>query len=121
MAKRSCLVLVVDDELLVRSLIADFVLEAGYRALGAANANEALAHLATNEIDLIISDVEMSGGRDGVDLARIVRVSWPTVPIILMSGQRLPRPDDLPNNVRFLAKPFGFESLQLALAEALNC
>lgn len=79
-------ILVVDDEILIRLNIADYLRECGYRVLEASTAAEAVDVLATNAVDLVFSDVQMPGDMDGFGLARWVRQHRPGVRMILTSG-----------------------------------
>lgn len=81
-------ILVVDDEVLIRFALADYLRECGYSVLEAANAAEALELLQANigAIDLVFSDVQMPGDMDGFGLAQWVRANRPGVPVILTSG-----------------------------------
>ena len=85
--------------------VADMFLEAGYRVLEAADADEALRFLETNTgINLLFTDVSMPGSMSGADLARHVAERWPNVGIIVASGRS--RPDKLPLSTRFHDKPY---------------
>lgn len=100
-------VLVVEDQTLVRMFMADFLDEAGFKVFEAVNADEALQILqARPDIQAIVTDVEMPGSIDGLELARVVRERWPGVGLIISSGRARPGPDELPENVVFLAKPY---------------
>lgn len=81
-------VLVVEDEVLVRMVIADYLRECGYRVYEAVNAAEALAVLQSPEVsvDIVFSDVQMPGEMDGFGLARWIRANKPDVQVILTSG-----------------------------------
>jgi CheY-like chemotaxis protein len=81
-------VLVVEDEVLVRLVIADYLRECGYRVHEAAHAAEAVAVLesGTVAIDIVFSDVQMPGEMDGFGLARWVRTHRPGVRVILTSS-----------------------------------
>jgi CheY-like chemotaxis protein len=81
-------VLVVEDEVLIRLVIADYLRECGYRVHEAANAAEAVVVLEspTVTIDIVFSDVQMPGEMDGFGLARWVRVHQPDVRVILTSS-----------------------------------
>ena len=80
-------VLVVEDEVLVRMVVADELRNAGYTVIEASNAHEAL-DLLRNSVDvrLIFSDVRMPGTMDGVGLARVVRSEFPMIKIVLTSA-----------------------------------
>jgi CheY-like chemotaxis protein len=81
-------ILVVEDEVLVRLVIADYLRECGYRVYEAVNASEAVAMLQDPEVtvDIVFSDVQMSGGMDGFALSRWIRANKPDVQVILTSG-----------------------------------
>ncbi len=80
--------LVVEDEVLIRLVIADYLRECGYRVHEAANAAEAVAVLesGTTSINIVFSDVQMPGDMDGFGLARWVRAHQPNVRVILTSS-----------------------------------
>ena len=81
-------VLVVEDEVLIRLVIADYLRECGYRVHEAASADEAIAILESREVsvDIVFSDVIMPGSMDGFGLARWVRANRPQIDIVLTSG-----------------------------------
>jgi CheY-like chemotaxis protein len=81
-------VLVVEDEVLIRLVIADYLRECGYRVHEAVSAEEAVAILQAPDvsIDVVFSDVEMPGDMDGFGLARWVRSNKPGIQVILTSG-----------------------------------
>jgi CheY-like chemotaxis protein len=89
-------VLVVEDEVLVRLMIAKELRDAGFSVFEAMNADEALAILHnTPDINLVMTDVIMPGSMDGVGLAAVVRSNWPELKVIVASGQapRWPAPN----------------------------
>jgi len=100
-------VLLVEDEVTVRALLADELRGAGLAVVEAANADEAWAYLQSGgTADLMFSDVQMPGSMDGLELKRRVREAFPEVKIILTSGNLGPRH---PGEVdAFLPKPFLF-------------
>jgi CheY-like chemotaxis protein len=99
-------VLLVEDQPLVRLVTADLLLEANFRVIEAADAEEALRVLrAEIEVDVLLSDVEMPPGMSGYELAGHVHRDWPWVQILIMSGREWPRENDLPPGAAFLAKP----------------
>jgi CheY-like chemotaxis protein len=80
-------ILIVEDEVLIRMELADYLRGCGYRVLEAANAAEALTVMQTDHrVDLVFSDVQMPGPTDGFGLARWVRANRPGVTVILTSG-----------------------------------
>jgi DNA-binding response OmpR family regulator len=80
-------VLVVEDEVLIRIAIADYLRECGYRVLEAGSGDEAVAVLKTDiRVDVVFTDVTMPGTLNGFGLAQWVRVERPGVRVILTSG-----------------------------------
>jgi CheY-like chemotaxis protein len=86
-ARANHTVLIVEDEVLVRLMIAEELRSAGYGVIEAANADEALDVLAhVPAVSLIITDIRMPGSMDGVRFAQLVRSEYPTTRIVLTSG-----------------------------------
>jgi len=103
------ILLVVDDDLLVREPIADYLREVGYQVLEAGDAHEAILLVDhADHVDLVFSDVRMPGELDGVGLARWVRAHRPDVPVLLTSGYdgNGPLDSELGRDVRLLQKPY---------------
>jgi CheY-like chemotaxis protein len=99
-------ILLVEDEPLVRLLVSDLLLDAGFRVIEAANAAEALAVLGAGvEVHVLLADVDMPPGINGYALAHQVRERWPAVEILMTSGRQWPGEGDLPPGAAFLAKP----------------
>lgn len=114
-------ILVVDDESLIRIYLREVLEEAGYTVLEAASGPAALALFSrAPHCAAVISDVDMPGAFDGVALVRAVRSASPGLPVILISGRRLPQPSALPPKALFLAKPFPADHLLVLLSEALG-
>ena len=107
-AESRMVVLVVEDETLVRMFMADFLDEAGFKVFEAVNADEALTVLAARpDVQVIITDIEMPAGTlNGLELARTVQERWPGIGIVITSGRERPGLDDLSDRVAFLAKPY---------------
>lgn len=78
-------ILVIDDEPLVREVMLEMLEHAGYEAIGAVTADEALRVLTSQPVSLIVSDMIMPG-LSGIDLLELVRARWPSVPVILVTG-----------------------------------
>lgn len=109
-------VLLVDDEVLIRKLLARALREAGYSVRTVANGRSAMLLLAKREFDLLISDVVMPG-IDGTALSRFVAEQFPRMKTLLISG--FPEPRKLAPGVHFLAKPFGVQTLHDCVMEML--
>jgi two-component system, response regulator PdtaR len=107
LTKPPIVVLIVEDDPLLRMLATDVVSEAGYVALEAGDADQALALLqARPDIALLFTDIDMPGSMDGLKLAQSVSDRRPPIKILIVSGQVRPKPSDLPSNSRFVAKPY---------------
>jgi len=104
-------ILVVEDETLTRMIGADMIAAAGFRVIEAASADEALIILEGAEVELMFSDVDMPGSMDGLALAEIVHARWPNVRLLLTSGHHLLADADIPDDGRFLAKPYDHRSV----------
>lgn len=104
---RPVAILVVEDDVLVRMIATDILSEAGFRAIEAHDAQEALVLLAARtDVRVLFTDWNMPGDIDGIGLARLVHSRWPDIGIIVTSGKMHPAPGDLPVGARFLAKPY---------------
>ncbi len=101
-------VLVVDDEPLVRMTAADELDEAGFQILEAANAEEALGVLEerANEVQVLFTDVNMPGSMGGVALAVQVHQRWPHVLLLISSGYAQLHPAEIPDHGHFVPKPY---------------
>lgn len=107
-------VLVVEDEFQLRYNIVDFLDQAGFRTLEAANADEALVLLKNNVIDTLYTDIDMPGSMDGLGLVAKVRSHWPSTRVIVTSGLVKLSHKDIEAGVTFVAKPTaGLELLKL--------
>src|ERR1700748_638796 len=105
-------VLVVEDEFLLRMDAVDMIETAGFEVVEAADADAAIEILeARNDIAVIFTDIQMPGSMDGLKLARAVRGRWPPIKIIATSGVHVGE-TDLPEGGRFLPKPYS--SAQIA-------
>ena len=99
-------VLIVEDEMMLRMRAIDMVEDAGYTPIEALDADEAVAILESrSDIALMCTDIQMPGSMDGVGLAHAVHARWPSIKIIVVSGQLNPPSIDLPPCSRFFGKP----------------
>ena len=109
-------VLVVEDEMVLRMRAVDIVEDAGFTAVEAVNADEAISILeARSDISLLFTDIQMPGSMDGLKLAHAVHDRWPAIKIILVSGQVNPSEAERPTDSRFFGKPLGVEEMTAQL------
>ncbi|SEG13419.1 response regulator [Bosea lathyri] len=100
-------VLIVDDEPILRMHAAMIADDAGLSAVEAETADEAISILETrSDIRLVFTDIEMPGSMNGLKLADFVRDSWPDISLIVASGRVRVAEDSLPTGARFFSKPY---------------
>jgi CheY-like chemotaxis protein len=113
-----CVILVVEDEMLLRMRAVDIVEDAGFTPVEAVGADEAVAILESrSDVALLFTDIQMPGSMDGLGLAHAVHERWPPIKIILVSGQLGPASIDIPADSRFFGKPLEAKEL---IAEMRN-
>jgi DNA-binding NtrC family response regulator len=101
------IVLVVEDDPLLRMMAVDVVEEAGFEAVEAVNADEAVLILeARTDIRIVFTDIDMPGSIDGMKLAIAIRGRWPPIGVILTSGHFNVRDEQLPARSVFFPKPY---------------
>ena len=99
-------VLIVEDEFLIRMRAADIINDAGFEVLEAADADEAILILESRgDILVVFTDIRMPGSMDGLKLAHAVRDRWPPVHIVATSAHHT-LIDELPARTVFLPKPY---------------
>ena len=119
-AKRP-VVLIVEDDFLIRMNAAQMIADGGFDVVEAASADEALLILEDRlDITVVFTDIQMPGSMDGLKLAAAIRGRWPPIKIIATSGLVDVRRDDLPEGGRFLLKPYSPEQIVRTLRELAN-
>ena len=119
-ASEGPVVLIVEDEWLLRMNAVDVIKSAGFAVVEAENADEAIEILELRrDITVLFTDIQMPGSMDGLKLARAVRGRWPPIKIVATSGLVDVGEKDLPEGGRFLAKPYRSEELADILRELI--
>jgi CheY-like chemotaxis protein len=114
-------VLIVEDEFLLRMDAVDMIASAGFDVVEAANADEAIEILESRpDITVVFTDIQMPGSMDGLKLARAVRGRWPPIKIIATSGHVHVKEIDLPDGGRFLPKPYSPSQVTGVLRELIG-
>ena len=109
-------VLVVEDEFFSRLHAVNLVEAAGYKAIEASNADEAIAILESRkDIRIVFTDIDMPGSMDGLKLARAVRDRWPPIELILTSGHFDVPDNKIPERGLFFSKPYRDQEIVSAL------
>ena len=118
MTERRTNILVVEDEVMISELLADYLSGAGFDVRIAATADEALGYLESEPgVDLLFTDINLAGSSmDGSALAREVRVRRPEMPIVYCSGRVSPSAVAPPvSRSMFLAKPYNLDHVSSLL------
>ena len=111
-------ILVVEDEAIIRMGTAQLLEDAGYTALEAGNADDAIRILKSRaDINAVITDIKMPGSLCGLRLARAIRDRWPPIHLIVTSGQNAPTEKEFPGIWRFIPKPYAPKQVLKALQE----
>jgi CheY-like chemotaxis protein len=119
--KAKTVILVVDDEPLLRMDLEDSLYVTGYQVVGAGNADEAIAVLSQrNDIGLVVTDIHMPGSMDGLGLLRTIRDRWPPVRIMIASSQTRFEPGQVPDDVPVFSKPFAYASINAKARQLLE-
>lgn len=114
-------ILVVEDEALIRFTIADALEDAGYAVLEAASVLDAVGKLGQHEhIDLVLTDVDMPGGLNGIDLAKMVAECAPKISIVVSSARSQRDLAGLPDVAHRLAKPCTAAQLLSTVGDVLK-
>jgi len=112
-------ILVVEDEVLLRLHTSDVLEKGGYVPDQAGSADEALGLLQADGYAAVVTDIQMPGKLNGLDLAWAVEAHWPGTGMVITSGTYLPYAEEIPPHARFVAKPWQSETLLQAVREVL--
>ncbi len=100
-------VLVVEDEPLVLESTVDLLVDAGFGVVRARTCEEAMAALDGGfQPSVMVTDISLADGGDGIELARCVSQLWPNISIVLVSGRERPQRKDYPEGALFFTKPY---------------
>ena len=113
-------VLVVEDQPLIRLVAVELIEDAGWNAIEAADAADALTALSAHPyVSVLFTDINMPG-MDGLELARRVHELYPGIELVITSGKRALADIDLPDDGTFLAKPYDPDRLISVISSKLN-
>ena len=99
-------VLIVEDEFLVRDMIAEELRDAGFKVLEAGDGEAAAGILnSPGRIDLLFTDIRLPGRLDGWEVARVARRARAALPVIYATGYTVDRMAEVPGST-FLHKPY---------------
>ncbi|MBS0644039.1 MAG: response regulator [Acetobacteraceae bacterium] len=106
--------MIVEDETELREVLTEAINDEGYATLGAALGDEAVALLTIPNLKLVITDINLPGAHDGIDVAIAARAAHPGIPLMFISGQHWQLDDakkKLAGPAAFLPKPFSLSTL----------
>lgn len=115
-------ILIVEDEVLVRLPMAEYLRDAGYRVIEASNAAEAVAIMGAGEsLDAVFTDCNMPGRMNGIDLALWVRRSYPDIKVLMTSGacDLIHVADTAYSGIPLLHKPYSLDFVYQRLADLI--
>ncbi|MES2987143.1 MAG: HWE histidine kinase domain-containing protein [Pseudomonadota bacterium] len=115
------IVLIVEDEMVLRMRAVDIVEDAGFVPVEAVGADQAMQVLESrDDISLLFTDIQMPGSMDGLMLAHAVHSRWPHIKIVLVSGQIAVTEADKPQDSRFFPKPLEIHKMALELQKMVG-
>jgi DNA-binding NtrC family response regulator len=118
---RPATVLIVEDEAFIRMLGAEILEEAGFKVVEANDADEALGILREHDdVRLVFSDVDMPGSMDGLGLTKFVHERWPTIRLLLTSGRQHLEEEVIPDDGKFVSKPWSADALIAKVRQAME-
>ena len=118
--KKKIVILVVEDEAIIRMAAVDVLEQAGFAVVEAADAESAICILELrSDVRAVFTDINMPGSLDGLRLAHAIRGRWPPIHLILTSGRLVASEADLPTDGRFIRKPYRAEDLIATIRELL--
>jgi CheY-like chemotaxis protein len=119
---RKPVVLIVEDDIVLRSLVATWLRDSDFRVVEAGNAQEAIIVLTSGPaVDVVFADVNMPGTMNGVELAHWVRQHHGDIPVLVTTGarDRLDFADKIADE-QFIPKPYIFEDVENRLRRFLH-
>ena len=111
-------ILIVDDEALIRMDLMCILEDAGHSVMEAASADEAITVLERFPgVDAILTDINMPGTMDGLQLSHRIRDRWPLIDILITSGRFAAKVAQMPTGARFIRKPYTPHEIVAAIHE----
>jgi CheY-like chemotaxis protein len=115
-------VVVAEDEPLIRLAIVEFLVDEGFQVREAVHAEDAIAILGieARDVHVLFTDVQMPGEMDGLGLGHHVKHHWPWIGILVTSAHATLTEKDLPSRARFLPKPYQHHHVARHIRELAN-
>jgi CheY-like chemotaxis protein len=121
-AQNPIVVLVVEDEAIIRLVLADSLLENGFDVIEAVHAQDAIRilHAEAPRVHALFTDVHMPGEMNGVGLAHHTRSNWPWISLLITSGRAYPMTEEMPTGTRFIPKPYELSNVARHIRELVQ-
>jgi CheY-like chemotaxis protein len=101
------IIIVAEDDFIVSEYLSGILKEKGYSVIAVANADDAIAMFEhRNDVRMLITDINMPGPMNGLNLAATVRERWPFIKIIITKGRERPKIEEVPEGSLYLRKPY---------------
>jgi CheY-like chemotaxis protein len=121
MTLNNYVILVVEDNHLIRMGAVDLLVNTGFQVIEAETADEAICVLeARPDIHLVFTDVQMPGTMDGIKLCHYIRDRWPPIKLIVASGRTILDESQLPVGTSFFAKPYDHSTIVKTIVSMLS-
>jgi DNA-binding NtrC family response regulator len=116
------LILVIDDEPVIRDILCEVLIIEGFATLALENADLALnvLHQEPKTVALLLTDINMPGEIAGANLVKISTRLWPLIPVVVMSGAETLQSAGIGNAAWFLRKPFAIDDMVACIRNALT-
>jgi two-component system, response regulator PdtaR len=117
------IIIVAEDDFIVSEYLSGILKEKGYSVIAVANADDAIAMFEhRNDVRMLITDINMPGPMNGLNLAATVRERWPFLKIIITTGRERPKIEEVPEGSLYLRKPYtpGFSRTSTAEPRPLS-
>jgi CheY-like chemotaxis protein len=121
-AQNPIVVVVVEDEAMIRLVLAESLSEVGFDVIEAVHAQDAIRILHTEapRVHALFTDVHMPGEMNGVGLAHHTRSNWPWISLLVTSGLACPMTEEMPTGTRFIAKPYELSNVGRRIRELVQ-
>jgi CheY-like chemotaxis protein len=105
-------VLVVEDDFLIRMVMADRLRDSGFQVVEAATADDAVTILdSDNSVAIVFTDIDMPGSMDGIQLTLVIRTRWPAIKVVIASGHAMRDGRNIPADTKFFPKPYDLDEV----------
>ena len=109
-------ILIVEDEILSSEYLEFVLADVDYEVIPASDAEEAIIDLEhRDDIHLVVTDINLPGVLNGLQLAALVRDRWPSINIIVVTGYSAPTTEEIPSGSLFIPKPYSAQKMIAAV------